>query len=110
MDEVQGDRTYSYRRVNVAAQEADPGSLLHTMRRLIAVRKRHPAFGRGDLTWLECGTPAVAAYTRATVDERLFIVQNLSAENGGVEPAGHAKWTPRDDGRGRQLDVELSPL
>ena len=79
IDEVQGDRTYSYRRVNVAAQEADPGSLLHTMRRLIAVRKRHPAFGRGDLTWLECGTPAVAAYTRATVDERLFIIQNLSA-------------------------------
>ena len=79
IDNVRGDATYSYRRVNVAAQEADPDSLLHTMRRLIALRKQHPAFGRGDLTWLECNAPAVAAYTRATAEERLFIVQNLSA-------------------------------
>jgi len=78
IDNVKGDRTFSYRRVNVAAQEADPDSLLHTMRHLIAVRKRHPAFGRGDLTWLECSSPAVAAYSRATAYERFFIVQNLS--------------------------------
>ena len=80
IDDVMGDQTYSYRRVNVAAQEADPDSLLHTMRRLITVRKQHPAFGRGDLTWLPCSTPAVAAYSRATAAERLFVAQNLSAQ------------------------------
>ena len=79
IDDVMGDRTYSFRRVNVADQEADPGSLLNTMRRLLAVRRQHPVFGRGDFAWLACDCAAVAAYARAGAAERLFIVQNLSA-------------------------------
>ncbi len=41
------DPVYGYQAVNVAAQEAQAGSLLNTMRRLIATRRRSAAFGRG---------------------------------------------------------------
>ena len=46
------DETYGYHRVNVAAQRADPDSLLNHMRTMLAVRKANPAFGRGDFTML----------------------------------------------------------
>jgi maltose alpha-D-glucosyltransferase/alpha-amylase len=72
------DETYGYRRVNVADQLADPNSLLHLIRRMIAVRRQHRAFGWGDFAWAECGTEAVAAYQRAYQDERLLILNNLS--------------------------------
>ncbi len=79
IETVAGDDTFSYRRVNVAAQLADPHSLLHTMQRLIALRKQHPAFGRGDFAWLDVGAAAVAAYRRAAPGDRIVVVQNLSA-------------------------------
>ena len=44
------DPLYGYGAVNVEAQTRDPHSLLNWMRRMLAVRRRHPAFGRGTLT------------------------------------------------------------
>jgi maltose alpha-D-glucosyltransferase/alpha-amylase len=50
-------------RPTVAAQRADAGSLLHQVRRLIAVRKAHPALGaRGSVEVLHVGYPF--AYVR----------------------------------------------
>ncbi len=50
-------------RPNVAAQRADEGSLLHLVRRLIALRRAHPALGtRGDVEVLATGYPF--AYVR----------------------------------------------
>ena len=46
------DPEYHYEAVNVEAQQRNPHSLLWWMRRLIALRKRHPAFGRGTLEFL----------------------------------------------------------
>src|SRR3989442_4674325 len=40
------DPAYHYQAVDVAAQEKDSASPLHTLRRLIAVRKQSPVFGR----------------------------------------------------------------
>ena len=42
------DPGYDYEAVNVEAQQRNPASLLWWMKRLIALRKRYPAFGRGD--------------------------------------------------------------
>jgi maltose alpha-D-glucosyltransferase/alpha-amylase len=64
--------------VNVANQRADPTSLWHSLRRMITVRKAHPTFGWGDFTWVETGSPAVAAYWRNQPTERLLILNNLS--------------------------------
>ena len=66
--------------VNVAAQQDDPGSLWHTLQRMIAVRKSHPAFGQGSMTWLDSPNPAVAGYWRQYQGERLLILNNLSGE------------------------------
>ena len=41
------DPIYGYEAVNVEAQQRDPSSLLNWMKRMIAVRQGHPAFGRG---------------------------------------------------------------
>ena len=68
---------YSPQRVNVAAQRADPDSLFNLIRRMIATRKQHPAFGRGDFHWAVYDNPAIAAYLRAEAREQLLIVQNL---------------------------------
>ena len=46
------DPLYGYGSVNVEAQSRDPHSLLNWMRRMLTVRNRHPAFGRGQLTLL----------------------------------------------------------
>jgi maltose alpha-D-glucosyltransferase / alpha-amylase len=65
--------------VNVADQRVDPGSLWHTLQRMIAARKAHPTFGWGDFTWQETGSPAVVAYWRNHLTERLLILNNLSS-------------------------------
>jgi maltose alpha-D-glucosyltransferase / alpha-amylase len=74
------DRTYGYRQVNVAAQRCDAGSLLTRMREMLAVRKAHPAFGRGDLRTLTTDDRSVLAYLRTWEDETLLVVNNLSPE------------------------------
>ncbi len=42
------DPVYGYDAINVEAQERSPFSLLHWMKRMIALRKQHPVFGRGS--------------------------------------------------------------
>src|SRR5262249_1149010 len=46
------DPVYGYDAVNVEAQGRDPHSILNWMRRMLAVRRRHAAFGRGTATLL----------------------------------------------------------
>ena len=46
------DPEYHYEAVNVEAQQNNPHSLLWWMKRLIALRKQHRAFGRGTLEFL----------------------------------------------------------
>ena len=52
---------------------------------MIIRRKEHPALGHIALDWLECGSPAVAAYTRVFENDRLVIFNNLSDGNQKVE-------------------------
>ena len=76
---VIADPVYGYQKVNVAAQEADPNSLLNKVRHLIAVRKQHPVFGRGDFNWkaFSFETKAVVAYQRKWEDARIVVLNNL---------------------------------
>lgn len=78
------DDVYGPAQVNAASQQSDPESLFHLIRRMIEIRKRHPAFGRGRFEWVDCGSNAVAAYTRSYGDERLLIVNNLSGSSQQV--------------------------
>ena len=72
------DEDFGPTKVNVADQQTDPNSLLNTLRHMIAIRKQHKAFSRGNFAWLDAGTPAVAAYTRAYAGKSLLILNNLS--------------------------------
>jgi maltose alpha-D-glucosyltransferase/alpha-amylase len=81
---VINDPEHGYRRVNVARQQDDRDSLLNQMRRLIALRKRHPAFARGSLRFLDTDNPAVLAFGRAYADETFIVLHNLSASRQEV--------------------------
>jgi maltose alpha-D-glucosyltransferase/alpha-amylase len=72
------DPEYHYETVNVEVQQANPHSLLWWMKRLIDLRKRHPAFSRGSLEFLHPDNRRVLAFVRRTGDETILIVANLS--------------------------------
>jgi maltose alpha-D-glucosyltransferase/alpha-amylase len=72
------DPVYGYAAVNVEAQRRDPSSLLHWVRRLIALRKRTPALARGKSELLHPGNRRVLALVRELGDETVLVVANLS--------------------------------
>lgn len=97
------DPEYHYESVNVEAQQNNPNSLLWWMKRLIGLRKRYKAFGRGSLEFLKPANRRVLAFVRRYQDECVLVVANLSrlmqhveldlAEFGGrtpVEMLGHS--------------------
>ncbi|MFA7603602.1 MAG: alpha-amylase family glycosyl hydrolase [Novosphingobium sp.] len=61
---------------NVAVQEEDPGSMLSLYRRLLALRRRHPALSIGNLA-LVAADEDVLQYTRQAGEERLLVALNL---------------------------------
>jgi maltose alpha-D-glucosyltransferase/alpha-amylase len=65
--------------INVAAQQADPDSLYHAIKRMIALRQAQPALIWGDFRWAEAGPPAVAAYWRSSSEQNMLILNNLSS-------------------------------
>jgi len=82
---VINDPIYGYQVVNVAAQAKTPSSLLNTMKRLIAARKRSRAFGRGSIEFLHPKNQSVLAFLRVWQDETLLVVANLAATSQPVE-------------------------
>ncbi|HET7263815.1 MAG TPA: maltose alpha-D-glucosyltransferase [bacterium] len=72
------DPEYHYETVNVEAQHDNPHSLLWWTRRLVAMRQRYRAFGRGTLEFLQPDNRKVLAFLRRHEDEQLLIVANLS--------------------------------
>ena len=79
------DPDFAPPRVNVAAQEAAPDSLLQWTRKLIALRKQLPVLGRGELRMLEPTQAAALAFVREGPGQRVLVVANLSAETQRVE-------------------------
>jgi maltose alpha-D-glucosyltransferase/alpha-amylase len=72
------DPEYHYEATNVENQERNQASLLWWMKRLIAIRKRHPAFARGTIRFLYPDNPKVFAFVRELGDEKILVVVNLS--------------------------------
>ena len=73
------DPLYGFQAINVEAQARDPHSLLNWTRRMLAVRKRYKAFGRGSLEFLKPGNRRVLAFVRRYQDECVLVVANLAA-------------------------------
>jgi maltose alpha-D-glucosyltransferase/alpha-amylase len=72
------DPEYHYETVNVEAQQSNPSSLLWWVKRLISLRKKFRAFGRGSLELLRPANPKVLAFIRKHEDEHILVVANLS--------------------------------
>jgi maltose alpha-D-glucosyltransferase / alpha-amylase len=79
------DPEYHSQAVNVEAQQENPNSLLWWMKRLIALRQRYKAFGRGTLEVLRPDNRKVFAFIRRYEDERILVVVNLSRNVQCVE-------------------------
>ena len=58
------DPVYGYQAVNVEAEQRDPSSFLHWLRRMLAVRHQYPQFATGSLEVLPADNPSVLAYVR----------------------------------------------
>jgi maltose alpha-D-glucosyltransferase/alpha-amylase len=77
------DPVYGYQAVNVEAQQRDPSSFLHWLKRIIEVRKQHPVLAIGEFEVLHAQNPSVLAYLRRGIgddgeEDIVLCVNNLS--------------------------------
>jgi maltose alpha-D-glucosyltransferase/alpha-amylase len=79
------DPLYGYEMVNVEAQRRDQHSILNWTRRMLAVRRSHPAFGRGSLTLLSPKNRKILAYIRERDGDTVLCVVNLAHSLEAVE-------------------------
>ncbi len=79
------DSEYHYETVNVEGQERNPNSLLWWNKRMLALRRRHPVFGRGSIAFLHPENARVLAFLRRSAEEAVLVVANLSRHNQYVE-------------------------
>jgi maltose alpha-D-glucosyltransferase/alpha-amylase len=84
------DPIYGFQAVNVEAQASDPHSILNWMRRMLAVRQRHKAFGRGSQRFLYPSNRKILVYLREYTiedgtEEIILCVYNLSRSAQAVE-------------------------
>ncbi len=74
---VVSDPIYGYRRVNVADQRRDPGSLLNWMERIMRTRKECPEIGWGEWKLLKTGADEVLAMRYDWEDHTSVFVHNF---------------------------------
>jgi oligo-1,6-glucosidase len=69
----------NYRAINVAQAVADPASIWHYYRQLIALRKANPVIVHGRYALLLAEDPAIYAFTRTWEDDCLLVILNFTA-------------------------------
>ncbi len=72
------DPLYHYETVNVEMQSQNISSFLWWMKRMIIMRKKHKAFSRGNMKFLNADNPKILVFTRSHEDENLLVIANLS--------------------------------
>ena len=79
------DPVYGYQSVNVESQMRTSSSMLHWVRRAIELRRQHPVFGQGALTFIKPQNRKIFAFTRSDENETVLCVFNLSRSAQPVE-------------------------
>jgi maltose alpha-D-glucosyltransferase / alpha-amylase len=79
------DPEYNFEAVNVELQRRNTSSLFWYMKRIINMRKKHKAFGRGDMHFIQVDNPKVLAFTRRYKEDILLVVVNLSKHSQAAE-------------------------
>jgi maltose alpha-D-glucosyltransferase/alpha-amylase len=92
------DPEYHYESVNVENHERNLSSLLWWMKRVIGMRKRFKAFGRGTIEFLSPNNPKVLAFIRRYEDENILVVINLSrfSQVVGLDLSQYAGFVPEE--------------
>src|SRR5690554_6544903 len=75
----------NYREINVEKQRNAPDSILHYYRKLLALRKKHPALIYGSYCPLSDDDYQLYVYTREYEGERILVVLNNSIEEESFE-------------------------
>jgi alpha-glucosidase len=77
---------------NVAAQSADPHSILSFYRRLVWYRRATPALYGGDYCSLDAGNDRCFVYLRSSQggDQRRLVALNLASEESIITIPGHS--------------------
>jgi len=85
-----------YEAFNVESQQNNQYSMLWWMKRLIAMRKRYKAFGRGTLEFLYPENHRVLAFIRRYQDEIILVIANLSRfpQYAGLDLSAFKGTTP----------------
>ena len=78
---------------NVAAQDADPASVLSTYRKLLWLRRRHPALQVGRYRRLRGTSRDLYAYERATADQSIIVAINLGPKATPLRVRTNRRWT-----------------
>ena len=102
------DPEYHYEAINVENQQNNTDSLLWWMKRIIALRKRYKAFGRGSIEFLSPDNRKVLTYLRRYEEETILVVANLShlVQQTQLDLSEFNGWRPVDlFGR-----VEFAPI
>lgn len=79
------DETYGYERVNVAAQQRDPGSLLNWTERMLRMRQECPEIAWGEYEVLRTGAAEVLGLRYEWRGVSLVTLHNFSPERKSVE-------------------------
>jgi maltose alpha-D-glucosyltransferase/alpha-amylase len=92
------DPEFHYEAINVEVQEANVSSMLWWMRRVIAIRKRFPAFGHGDFQMLAPSNNKVLAFTRTYDTQTILVTVNLSrfSQAAELDLQKWIGWIPED--------------
>lgn len=101
------DPEYHYEALNVENQEINLSSLLWWTRRVIGMRKRFKAFGRGSIHFLLPDNAKILAFIRRYQDEIILVVVNLSRFSQVVELdlSDYAGFVPEEVFSGNKFPV-----
>ena len=99
--------------VNVAAQRADPSSLLALHRELIAIRRASPALRGGSYRSLDGAPDDVFAYIREAGEERWLVALNFAGRTGSLLLPGfrgrlRLSTDPSEPTPGRAVDGQVA--
>ncbi|MBV6712107.1 glycoside hydrolase family 13 protein [Paenibacillus chitinolyticus] len=91
----------NYPGVNAAAAAADPQSVYHYYRSLIALRKKHPVIVYGEYKLLLPLDTEIYAYTRTLNGEKLLVILNF------FDGTPEFRW-PEELGEGKDAELLIS--
>lgn len=86
----------NYREINVAAALADPDSILHYYRRLIALRREYPIVVYGRYELLLEPHEQIYAFLRSLNGERWLVVLNFTGDESVFALPSHVEFTSHE--------------